>query len=264
MFNRPTRILATCIVSLLVLLPMGSTAQQSDAALAYTATAIHSVPGQTETSGLVVRSDENMRLEFDQNGQKVIQVLLPDQGVMYILDPQSQTYLELSGAQMPASSNQSSAAPCSAQSGMAVCQRVGVDTISGIQVERWLLANNPQTQPVAILWDPTRRHALRQDFPDGSTTALSFVSMEELNGRATEHWALKILAPGQEPLTGGWWFDPEIRVVVREELPGGEIRRLENIVVGPVDPALFQLPTGWSPQESAAIATPQAPATATE
>lgn len=240
----------------------GAVAQQSDSSPAYSATAVHVLPGQPDSTGLVVKSGQKMRLEYDQNGQHVVQILLPEQGAMYLLDPQSRSYLEILGQQMPAAMDENNTVPCSDQSQLAVCQRVGTDTVSGINVERWILAAQPQTKPLTILWDPTRRHALRQDFPDGSTMSLKFKAMVDLNGRSTEHWTMQVLAPGKETLTGGWWFDPELRVVVREELPGGEIRRLENITVGAVDPAMFQVPEGWQKRDPSAIATPQAPATA--
>ncbi len=239
-------------------------AQQTAPVRTYSATAIHGIPGQPETSGIVIKSGENMRLEFEQNGQKVIQILLPQQGVMYILEPQTRTYLELRGPAVPATAGSGTAAPCTAQSNLALCQQIGKDTVSGIQVERWLMAKQPQTKPLTILWDPTRRQALRQEFPDGSSTVMNFIAMDNLNGRVVEHWSIETLAAGRDTLTGGWWFDPELRVVVREELPGGETRRLEDITVGAVDPATFHPPAGWTKRDPAAIATPQAPRPASD
>ena len=233
-------------------------AQQATAPITYSATAIHSVPGQPESTGIVIKSGENMRLEFDRNGQHVIQILLPQQGLMYILDPQSRTYLELKGQSVPDTVGTGAASPCSDQAKLVLCQRIGSDTISGIAVERWQLAQQPQTRPLTILWDPTRRQALRQDFPDGSATVMNFEAMEVVNGRATERWGIKTQAPGRETLTGGWWFDPELRVVVREDLPGGEIRRLENITLGGVDPSVFQVPADWTKRDPTAISPPQA------
>ena len=258
MFKRQTLSKVASVTAVLWIAASSTIAQTAQQTQSYSATAIHIVPGQEETSGVVMKSGENIRLEFDQNGQRVIQILRPEVGLMYILNPAEKTYFEIRGSDIPGAANQANTAPCTEQSGLALCQQVGLDTVSGIKVERWLLASQPNTKPVAVLWDPTRRHALRQDFPDGSTTALSFVAMEDVNGRSTEHWTLQILAPGQETLTGGWWFDPEIRVVVREELPGGEVRHLENIVVGAVDPAVFQLPDGWKQQDTSTIETPMA------
>lgn len=254
--NAIRRVLASLTVVLFTASPLYS--QSSDIGETYSATAIHGIPGQPETTGTVLKSGQNMRLEFEQNGQEVIQILLPQQGVMYILEPQSQTYLELKGQAVPATAGSGSAAPCTEQSNLALCQQVGTDTVSGIQVERWVIADQPQAKPLSILWDPTRRQALRQDYPDGSSTVMSFKSMENLNGRSVEYWIIQTRAPERETLTGGWWFDPELRVVVREELPSGETRRLENIVVGAVDPAAFQVPGGWTKRDPSAIAPPQA------
>lgn len=259
-----TNALQMALVSLSVVLgPAGALhAQQPQAPRTFSATAIHSIPGQPETTGRVIKSGENMRLEFEQNGQRVIQILLPRQGVMYILEPQSRTYLEIRGPSVPATAGSGAATPCGAQSNLALCERVGSDTLSGIQVERWVLARQPQSKPVTVLWDPTRRQALRRDFPDGSSTALRFRAMETLNGRPVERWDMQTLAPGRDTLSGGWWFDPDLRVVVREELPGGEIRRLEDIAVGPVDMSAFQVPEGWRKRDPAAIAPPQPPVAA--
>lgn len=234
-------------------------AQQADANQTYSATAIHGLPGQPETSGKIVKSGQNMRLEFDQNGQPTIQILRPADGLMYILDPKAHTYFEIRGQAVPATSTHGYTSPCPEQTKMAQCERTGTQAVSGITVERWLLSSRPQTRPLVILWDSTRRRALRQEFPDGSVMAMRFVAMQDVNGRATEHWAIKITTPNQPANTGSWWFDPELRVVVREDLPGGEVRRLEDIIVGPVDASAFQVPDGWQKQDAPAPATLQAP-----
>jgi len=238
-------------VSVAVLSAGAVFAQQSSPDRAYSATAIHGLPGQPTTSGTINKSGQNMRLEFEQNGHTVVQILLPEQGVMYILDPSTKTYMEMRGQAVPPTTGGGPVAPCD-PTHMAQCEKIGSDVVSGIDVERWLLAAQPQSPPLNILWDPTRRHALRQEYPDGSVTAMRFAEMQTLNGRATEYWTLKVQAPGRDTLTGGWWYDPDLRVVVREELPGGEIRRLENITVGAIDPAAFQVPDGWQQQDPAA------------
>ncbi|GEM_PF-686878 len=237
-------------------LAMGQTVQTPSvgASQTYSATAIHGLPGQSETSGKIVKSGQNMRLEFDQNGETVIQILRPTEGLMYILDPADQTYIEIRGQAVPATKTGGYTTPCPDTARLAQCERTGTDTVSGIAVERWALTSTPQTRPLIILWDSTRSRALRQEFPDGGVMAMKFQAMENLNGRMTEHWTIKITTgnqPANQPAnTGSWWFDPELRVVVREDLPGGEVRRLEDITVGPVDAAAFQVPEGWQKQDA--------------
>ncbi len=86
--------------------------------------------------------------------------------------------------------------------------------------------------------------------------SMSFNAMVDLAGRQAEYWTIDYTTPGQAPLSTGWWFDPTLRVVVREDLPGGGSRRLEDIQAGPVDPALFEAPAGWQKQDMPAAPAP--------
>jgi len=223
----------------------------------YSATAVHSLPGQPETSGKIIKSGQNMRLEFEQDGQAVIQILRPSEGLMYVLNPTDQTYFEIRGQAVPATKTEGYTTPCVDAARMARCERIGTDTVSGIVVERWALASKPRDRALIILWDSTRRRALRQEFPDGSVMAMDFQAMENLNGRMTEHWSINITSDNQPANTGSWWFDPELRVVVREDLPGGEMRRLDEITTGAVDETAFAVPQGWQK-----LNAPAPPATA--
>lgn len=235
-------IVSAVMLPLLVALAMPALAQQS---LSYSATALHALAGQPETSGTVVKSGQNMRLEFTSEGQNIIQILRPEIGAMYILDPAAHTFMEVLGPAVPSTATDAYTNPCPGQTESPSCQRNGTDTINGIAVERWHLSAAPNAAPTVLLWDSTRRRALRQEFPDGSKMIMSFQSMRDLNGRRTEYWTTQTTIPGQTIANGDWWFDPELRVVVRETLANGETRRLENIVVGAVDPTAFQVPQGW-------------------
>ncbi len=224
----------------------GTAGPTAPAPLSYRATAIQGRAGQGETSGTVIKSGQNMRLEFTRDGRQEIQILRPADGIMYILDPEARTYVEITGQSIPVTSENAYTTPCPDQQPASDrCQLIGSDVVSGIDVERWAIATGADSKPLVILWDSTRRRALRQDFPDGSAMVMAFKAMEVLDGRNAEHWTIEITAPGRPVQRGDWWFDPELRLVLREDLPGGETRRLENITVGPVDPATFRVPAGW-------------------
>lgn len=227
-------------------------------AISYSATAMHRLPGQQETSGKIVKSGQNIRLEFDQNGKSVIQIFRPVDGLAYSLNPRDKTYVEIRTTPVPASEINSYTTPCPEPAKMARCEQIGADTVSGIAVERWAIARKPQSRPMIVLWDSTRKRALRQQFPDGSVMTMRFQAMEDLNGRPTEHWNTKLSTPNQPANIGSWWFDPELRLVVREALPSGELRWLENITTGAVEDAVFSPPDGWIKQD----ATPPIPAPA--
>lgn len=238
-------VLALLVATLGIMVAAFSHAQSPAASNTYSAIAVHSLPGQPETFGTIVKSGQNLRLEYDEAGRRVIQILLPTVGAMYFLDPKTQTYTEYLGPSVPATDIEGYASPCPGQETSPSCQHVGDDVVSGVKVERWALASGQSGKPLVILWNSARRRALRQDFPEGGSMVMAFVAMEDLNGRFAEHWTIKLSIPGNDVKSGDWWFDPKLRVVVRENLPSGETRRLDNITIGPVDPALFQVPQGW-------------------
>lgn len=237
----------------------GGVAQQA-ATRDFTATAIQTLPDQSETLGKIAKSGTDMRLEFEQDGTRIIRILRPTQGVMRILDPTTKTYVEFTSPPVPRDAIEGHSTPCPTPSpGLqgVRCERSGPDrAISGIQTQRWQIgvANQPAQ---IVYWDSQRRQSLRVEYPDGSLKQMTFKAMETLDGREVEHWEMALTIPGQEPLTGEWWFDTELRVVLRELLPDGSARRLEDIVVGPVDPALFEVPDGWVKREMPAAAQPQ-------
>lgn len=259
MRNTVFPIVAAAITALQFGMAGGAIAQGTAATPPFTATAVQVLPDQTEMTGLIAKSGTDMRLEFDQGGVRLIRILRPTEGIMRILDPQTQTYMEFTGAPVPPDAVDGAASPCPTQPTQELrCERSGQSmTISGIRAEGWVISLPQQPRPQVIYWDPERRKALREEFPDGSLMQMSFVAMETVAGRSAEHWKMEMTAQGREPLVGDWWFDTELRVVLRETLPDGSERRLENITVGPVDPAMFEVPAGWQKTDPPAVPAPQ-------
>ena len=52
--------------------------------------------------------------------------------------------------------------------------------------------------------------------------------------------------------TSKQWYDPELRIITREELPGGFYRELKSIAVAPQPPALFSVPADYKRVEAPA------------
>jgi len=211
---------------------------------AYSADAHYRAPDGSESVGRVVKSGADMRLEFVQGDRPVVQIIRRAEGVMYVLDPGTKTYFEVRGAPDPNAIENGYAPPCEADTGL-TCQFIGNETTSGISAELWEVGQ-PGQAASRILWDGARHRALRQEHPDGTMMSLTFEAMEQVAGRNAEHWRITFSMPGQPVTTGHWYYDPELRVELREELPSGELRTLENIVVGPIDVQAFTVPSGWS------------------
>jgi len=261
---KATKLAASLAIVTSIALPVVAQNAAAPAPRMYSATATSQLPGQPDRVGYIVKSASNLRLEFDNQGQPVAQIIRPAQGLIYFLNPEDKTYVEMRGPAVPELAVDAYTPPCMPDGG-SVCRKIGQAVTSGINTERWMISAPQQSGPVIVLWDPTRRTTLHEDFADGGTMTKTFAAMEDVAGRQTEKWTTRMARPGQETVTGDWWFDPEIRAVVRETIPGGELRTLTDITVGPFDAALFAVPEGWTQKQPPAPAqNAQNPATTAE
>ena len=71
------------------------------------------------------------------------------------------------------------------------------------------------------------------------------IGPDTLEGRRVEKWEMTMRQGNQAPQTSTQWFDPELKLAVREEFPGGYVRELRNIHVGQQAMDLFQIPAGF-------------------
>jgi len=220
----------------------------------YSARAVHILPDGTQTAGMVVKSGSDIRMEYSEQGRQIVQIVRQAEGLMLLLDPANKTYAEIRGAPSPDPTGAGYLPPCQENDPSLTCAFKGNEVSSGINAELWELSSPGQPGTTLLLWDGARHRALRQVFPDGTTMKMSFLRTEDLEGRQVEHWTIAYKAPGQAEQTGEWYFDPILRVEMKEVLPTGEIRSLENIKVGPVDPSNFAVPSGWT-----RLDLPQAP-----
>ncbi len=233
--------------------PVLAQAPAAPATPSFAATAVQTMPDGSEQVGRIMKSAGNMRIELQgPNGQSSIQIMRGAEGVAFLIDPQSRTYAVINDPSV-ASAVSGAVDPCppraQMQAAQMTCARVGEGQVSGITTQTWELTS-PQIEGVMrIEWDAGRKRALSQTWPDGTTMQMTFQAMQELEGRQVEYWSTSLQVPGQPAAIGGWWFDPALLVVVREENPGGLTRALRDIRVGDIDPALFLPPQGYTQVE---------------
>ncbi len=241
-------IFSTSLLVFLPMIPMASMAQAQNE-VAFSATAVQTLPDGSEQVGRITKSGQNMRLERIMDGQTSVQIMRGAEGIAYLVDLQNQTYAKIMDASV-ARAVSGASSPCppvdEMQAAGLSCERVGEGRVSGIITQSWELRMQQSGDVIRVEWDSGRRRALSQSWPDGSSMVMTFLAMQDIEGRAAEYWSSSIKTPGQPAELGGWWFDAALRVVLREKLPGGIMRQLTDIVVGPVDPAEFWPPEGFS------------------
>jgi hypothetical protein len=214
----------------------------------FSAEAIQTSPqGQEMHQKMYLGADGRVRIESSAQGQNYVQIINPATGKMYMLLPAQKTYMERvfdGAAQLKRVTADPNPNPCAGVPN-AKCKMLGKDTVNGRAAEKWELVQEEeggQTERMLYWLDSERRMPLRQFMPDGSTTEMEQVGSEVMNGRQTEIWKMTMTRPGEEDVESTQWYDPELKIAIRDELPGGAYRELRNIKIQKQPADLFEVP----------------------
>lgn len=209
--------------------------------------------GQTTTGKMYVGANR-MRVEMSQQGQDMIRIHDQNRQMEWMLFPDRQAYMERSApmsgnsGQMPAPSAETN--PCQGIEGLN-CRRVGEEDVAGRRAVKWEMSmmREGQTLTGAQWLDVERGLPLKYQMPDGQAMELRMLGAESIAGRPVEKWEMTMTVPNEQPVQTFQWYDPELKLAVREEFPGGFVRELTNIQIAPQPDALFAVPAGYSKME---------------
>jgi outer membrane lipoprotein-sorting protein len=216
----------------------------------FSADMIQHGPQGAVASGKMFVGDNRVRTEMSHQGQQVIRITDENRGVEWILFPEQKKYMEqkLGGprGRAPGMNPKPAEDPCSGIPGL-TCRKLGEEVIGGRAAVKWEMVGVQQGQTMkGIQWiDKERNVPLRQEMPNGQTTELRFVAMENLGGRQVEKWEVVATMPNQPESHTFQWFDPELGLAVRQEFPTGMTSELTNIKVGKQPDELFSIPAGY-------------------
>ncbi|EGV17246.1 hypothetical protein [Thiocapsa marina] len=210
--------------------------------------------GQAETVKMFV-GDGRMRKEMTQQGQEVVQIVDQTRGMMWVLFPDRQTYLEQGGAAgeggAPVPPATAETDPCAGMPGL-TCRRVGEEDVGGRKAIKWemVMTHEGQTMNGTLWIDAERAIPLKHEMSNGEKMELLMVGTETIDGREVEKWEMTTTAPDRPPTRVLQWYDPELKLSVREEFPGGGVRELKSIRIGPQPDHLFAVPAGYTRMET--------------
>ncbi len=211
------------------------------AGLSYTADMEQRGPQGVVSTGKLFVSGDKRRVEVSRGGEGMVSIMDGEKGVALTLFPSKKAFTEQQApAGVPA------ADPCAGSPG-AECRKLGQEQIAGRAVDKWEIRYRQQGMNLtAHQWIDQERHIpLRQEMPGGQRSELRFVGTEQLNGREVEKWQMVNSQANKAPVRTFQWYDPQLRQAIKQELPGGYVSELNNIHVGSVDDALFQVPPGY-------------------
>lgn len=209
-------------------------------------------PNDQVTTGKMYVGTSRIRIEMAQQGRNVVRINDQDSQTEWVLLPEQKTYLERTmprGGDAHAAIKPPSAEtnPCEGLEGL-TCRRVGAEDVAGRSAIKWEMTvmRDGKTLTGAQWIDVERGLPLRYQMPNGQSMELKMLGAESIGGRSVEKWQMTTVAPNQQPVETFQWYDPELKLSVREEFPGGFVRELDNIQIGQQPDELFRVPEGYS------------------
>jgi len=209
----------------------------------FSADAVINTPQQAEKQFKIYVGAQAVRREMNMNGQDVVEIVYPDQGKAILINDQMRSFKE---RKFPAQGKDDKQTPC-AQISNAICENIGSENIDGIQTEKWQIISNDKGKKMRTLhWiDVKRKLAIREFFPDGSVSELKMIKKEKVNKRNTEKWERTLSRPDGKNIKSYQWYDNELKIAIKEELPNGFSRELKNVKIGKQKNKLFEMPVGY-------------------
>jgi hypothetical protein len=200
-------------------------------------------------SGKLYVGDGQVRTEFDVNGKTMIQIVDIAQQQAVMINPDQRAFMRRQAGQgeLAGGSRSADASPCAGMQNIA-CKALGKEQIDSRTTGKWEVVKKLRGQSATMyFWvDEERSIPIRQELPDGSSMELHMIEQESVNGRQTEKWEMISIQPDGERIISHHWYDPVIKMNIREQQPEGYSRELVNIKTEAQPAALFAVPQGYN------------------
>lgn len=213
----------------------------------FSADAVQISPGRPPLVSKMYVSKSAVRTEMLQNGSRVTDISYFKKGKRILLYPDHKTYMEQTGLPIPsAKSGKSIKSPCDGVPNVK-CKKLEKETLNKIKVQKWQVERNVNGKTFKSLhWIDNKRHlAVKDVFSDGGVSELKMLGKDKLNGRNVERWESRYTHPSGQNQLSRQWYDTQLKMVIKEERPGGFLRELKNIKVKKQDRKLFRLPDNY-------------------
>jgi len=211
--------------------------------------AIQSTPDGRSRKAQLFVGDNRIRLEYRKGDLDMVKIYdMENQRVLFLV-PQQKIYMQrtlppgqaVNPMLPPRESN-----PCSVMP-EGECKKLASETLYGRPVSNWEVTIKRKGKILHSLhWiDDVRLMSLRDVWPDGSVSEMKLLDIEDFDGQKTERWQRITVHPGGKKEVAIQWYDPELCIAVREELPGGFVREIRHIRIENQPAALFRVPKDY-------------------
>lgn len=236
------------LIGTLLLSSLVTTTAQS--AVEFSADTIESQPGQGQRTGHLYVGKDRVRSDFDANGETITQIIDLGKQEAIVINSALKSYMRRRASPLEIQVQTSSAkdeSPCAGMQNL-ICKEQGSAMVNGRKTLKWEITNPAAGKDGTMrFWlDAEHRIPVRQEMPDGSVMEQRLLERETINGRKTEKWEVTARVPENQSQVYWQWYDPELRMNVREQLPDGFTRNLTNIKLQPQPTELFSIPAGYT------------------
>ena len=221
-----------------------------DVAQEFSAEAVQSIPGRPSMNVKMFISKKAVRTESKTNGNTVVEIVYPKEKRRVLLNQIRQTYIEQKAQSNNAIKSKKTSSPCAGILN-ATCKKLGKEKINGRDAIKWEMTVQRNGRDFKSLhWLDKKRHMpLREQSSDGTVLTMTMSGKEKMNGRNTEKWELLATRANGQSIKSQQWYDPKLKMVIRETLVGGYVRELRNIKVAKQNKSLFKIPAGYKKED---------------
>ncbi len=218
-------------------------------AVEFSATAVQKAPDKSDYLRRMYIAKNKVRTESVFNNVRLIEIVKMKMQERIVLLPEHKVYLQQQNnnpvMQELAGSNKN-AKPCEGLTNTS-CVMLIKEMINERPTEKWefTIKQNDQKRRSLHWIDVEHRMVVREFMPDGTVMELIPKGVEMLNGRSSEKWLWQLLSSDGQKRTSTQWYDPELKMTIREEIEGGYIRELRDIKIGSHKDELFEIPPGY-------------------
>ena len=242
-----------CSIVVLAGLLVANLTQAYEVTVEFSADAVQTAPSRPEYHARMYVSKNVVRTDSVLNTTPVIEIVDSKKQMRWLLVPKEKVYVQQKRDKPSTAKDSSKSAskiPCK---GLAdtTCKLLGNEKLNNRQTEKWefIVKRNGQDYRSLHWIDVKRRMPVREFFPDGTVTELVLQGAEKINGRQTEKWRMQMTRSDGQQMVSTQWYDPELKISIREEMQGGFIRELRDIKTGKQDKKLFKVPAGYKKVE---------------
>lgn len=241
--------------ALLVLMSLSFSGQgmAMGVATGFSAEAIQKAPMRKDYRAMMFVSKDAVRTESFINNVPVVEIMNSGKNFRVLLVAKDKIYMQQIKSVRTGNKGLEKSEvmnPCEGLMNTS-CRKIATETVNNRETEKWQFTVTRNGQDYNSLhWiDVQYQMPIREFLHNGTVMELTMSGPETLHGRKTEKWSMLITHADGQTISVIQWYDLELKIMTREEMPGGFVRELVNIKTGKQDKDLFEIPAGYTQVE---------------